>query len=214
MPESGRSGRPPQASWSDFLYMKGIRSARAFGKEMAYRTGMFGVAHRLRNRCSVTAVIFHRVLPREHPAWRGAGPAWTVLDTVFRDCLHFFSDHYTAISLQGLLDACADAKPLPPRPLLITFDDGWADTAEYALPILQEARMPATVFVVSDCVGRYELWQDTIVRTWHTRALQPCHFVRMWKATEVADRRPVPSSWDDISAVWSLIGRLSLLTPA
>jgi peptidoglycan/xylan/chitin deacetylase (PgdA/CDA1 family) len=43
---------------------------------------------------------------------------------------------------------------LPARPLLITFDDGWADNEEFALRALRERNLPAVVFVVAAGVHR------------------------------------------------------------
>lgn len=40
----------------------------------------------------------------------------------------------------------------------ITFDDGFANFAELAAPLLREHGLPATVFVVSDQVGRTNAW--------------------------------------------------------
>jgi peptidoglycan/xylan/chitin deacetylase (PgdA/CDA1 family) len=49
-------------------------------------------------------------------------------------------------------------QPLPARPVVLTFDDGYADLAEEALPMLIEQGFPATVFVTTGWLhdaGRY-----------------------------------------------------------
>jgi peptidoglycan/xylan/chitin deacetylase (PgdA/CDA1 family) len=43
--------------------------------------------------------------------------------------------------------------PLPPRPVLITFDDGFADLADIALPVLRRYRLVATAYVITSLVG-------------------------------------------------------------
>lgn len=43
--------------------------------------------------------------------------------------------------------------PLPPRPVLITFDDGFADLADTALPVLRQYRLVATAYVITSRVG-------------------------------------------------------------
>lgn len=40
-----------------------------------------------------------------------------------------------------------------PKNLLITFDDGWADNFQYALPILQRCQIPAVFFIVSQSMA-------------------------------------------------------------
>jgi peptidoglycan/xylan/chitin deacetylase (PgdA/CDA1 family) len=43
---------------------------------------------------------------------------------------------------------------------MLTFDDAYADLATYAFPALEAAGMRATVFVVTDCLGRGATWDD------------------------------------------------------
>lgn len=61
---------------------------------------------------------------------------------------------YTPLSLATVVHWLRDprgqrTRPLPERPVLITFDDGYADVHERALPVLTRYDVPATVFVTS-----------------------------------------------------------------
>jgi peptidoglycan/xylan/chitin deacetylase (PgdA/CDA1 family) len=47
---------------------------------------------------------------------------------------------------------------LPPRPVVITFDDGYLDNYEHALPVLQRFGAPATIFLVSERLGMTNAW--------------------------------------------------------
>lgn len=69
---------------------------------------------------------------------------------------------YTTISPDQLLDYLQDNKPLPEKPILITFDDGYEDTYTEAYPILQKYNFTATVFLVTDYVDseRYITWEQ------------------------------------------------------
>lgn len=50
-----------------------------------------------------------------------------------------------------------------PRPLAVTFDDGYADNYWNAIPILREHNIPATIFVTSGYVGKKEpFWWDRL----------------------------------------------------
>ena len=49
-------------------------------------------------------------------------------------------------------------------PLALTFDDGFANFAEHAVPVLQRLSFPATVFVVSGHCGRLNDWPGQPVR--------------------------------------------------
>ncbi len=63
----------------------------------------------------------------------------------------------TAMTVSGLAEALR-AGTLPDRVVAITFDDGFADTAEVAAPLLRAHGLPATVFCVSGFVGGANDW--------------------------------------------------------
>lgn len=79
---------------------------------------------------------------------------------------------YHVISPDDLLDAWETGKTLPPKPIVLTFDDGHADIYENVFPILQKHGVRATVFIVTDHVGtkNYLTWEQA-------RALQSGGFV-------------------------------------
>jgi peptidoglycan/xylan/chitin deacetylase (PgdA/CDA1 family) len=52
---------------------------------------------------------------------------------------------------------------VPPRGLVLTFDDGYADNLHTVLPLLEEHRIPATIFVTSGNRGG-EFWWDRLAR--------------------------------------------------
>lgn len=60
---------------------------------------------------------------------------------------------YHAISLARLLAAVVLHGTLPPRPVAITFDDGYRDVLWNAAPLLHRLHMRAAVFVITDRVG-------------------------------------------------------------
>ena len=70
------------------------------------------------------------------------------------------------------------------RVAVITFDDGYVDTLEHALPILQKHGFSATCYFISQRVGQYNEWDatklnvrkhlmnDAQIRTWHTAGME------------------------------------------
>ena len=54
---------------------------------------------------------------------------------------------YTVVGLDDVLAYYTDAAELPPRPVLITFDDGYRDNLEHAAPVLERYGYPAVLFV-------------------------------------------------------------------
>jgi len=55
------------------------------------------------------------------------------------------------------------AGTLPPRTACITFDDGYADNAEIALPVLQHYGVSATFFVASGFLNGGRMWNDSVI---------------------------------------------------
>ena len=85
---------------------------------------------------------------------------------VFEQHMRYVSRHLHAVSMEEVLDAVEVGTPLSDRAVLITFDDGYADFAEYAWPILKEHGLPATLFVSTAYPDRPDraLWWDRLYR--------------------------------------------------
>jgi peptidoglycan/xylan/chitin deacetylase (PgdA/CDA1 family) len=67
------------------------------------------------------------------------------------------------ITLDDWREAAAGRTGLPPRPVLITFDDGYRSVARIGAPILAAHKLPAVVFVCSDPIAnRRLLWFDAV----------------------------------------------------
>jgi peptidoglycan/xylan/chitin deacetylase (PgdA/CDA1 family) len=65
---------------------------------------------------------------------------------------------YQAVSIEMLVDWLEGGPALPEGACLITFDDGFRDVREYALPVLERLGWPFTVFLVSDLIGGQDEW--------------------------------------------------------
>lgn len=75
---------------------------------------------------------------------------------VIRDCCH-------PIALDDWRGALAGQGPLPPRPVLITFDDGYRSVLRLGAPILAAYGLPAAVFVCTGPIAtRRMLWFDAV----------------------------------------------------
>ena len=69
---------------------------------------------------------------------------------------------FRIIPLQEAVQKLRQGK-LPPRTVCITFDDGYADNAKIALPILQKHGISATFFVSTGFLDGGRMWNDTVI---------------------------------------------------
>jgi peptidoglycan/xylan/chitin deacetylase (PgdA/CDA1 family) len=67
------------------------------------------------------------------------------------------------VPLEDALDALAAGRPLPPRAVALTFDDGYRDNLELAAPVLRGYRMPATIYLVPGFLsGEQHAWWERL----------------------------------------------------
>jgi peptidoglycan/xylan/chitin deacetylase (PgdA/CDA1 family) len=184
---------------------------RSLAKTALYRAGPLEAYHRARNRRALTVVMFHRVLDRGDRRWAYCDPEYTIAADLFGRCLDFFRAHYHVVSLEDVL---APGAHLPDHPLLITFDDGWADHEQVALPLLANLGLPAVVFVAADAVDAQEpslFWEIRIVHAYRRGAISRAQLAALWNNAAPAHPPPAFDRFDDVRA---LIERLVALDPA
>jgi peptidoglycan/xylan/chitin deacetylase (PgdA/CDA1 family) len=148
---------------------RGAGAARHAAKVVCYYSGMLDVYHRLRNGNVLTVVTFHRLLMQDDVRADTALAQWSMTPAVFDQCLAFFARHYVPVSIADVLAAQKQERALPRRSLLVTFDDGYADNVDYALPLLKKHRVPALFFVSSDVLDKKaRCWTEELL--WMHRA--------------------------------------------
>ena len=97
--------------------------------------------------------MYHLVDDSPPPAGRWSA-ALTVLTPVFRQQMDYLAAHgYHPVTLEDIYAAMAGERPLPSKPVAITFDDGNKDGFTVAFPILQAHKFVATFFVITGFVG-------------------------------------------------------------
>lgn len=138
--------------------------------ECLYRCGVPRV-FRLLQRKSVLVLTYHDVLP---PGFPEGNPLFgmTVSTDEFEWQLDYVQKHYNPISSRQFTEWLLGAGSLPPRPVLVTFDDGHRNNLQYSLPSLQKRHIPAVCFVVAGNLGERKLtWvEEGYYRILFTRA--------------------------------------------
>ena len=97
-------------------------------------------------RNSAVIVAFHRI----QDTVRSDG--LTIDVGMFERYCRFFARHFRVISLRDLVHGLERGRGVK-RNLAITFDDGYRDNFENAVPVLEKLSLPATFFVVTRWIG-------------------------------------------------------------
>ena len=67
---------------------------------------------------------------------------------------------YAVIGLPEAVRGLSGESDLPPRAVALTFDDGYANFYQYAVPELARHGFPSTVFLISDMIGGRAEWLE------------------------------------------------------
>jgi len=73
---------------------------------------------------------------------------------------YLYQNNYHPISLEDLYGYLSAKQALPPKPVVITFDDGYKDTYEVAFPVLKQYGFKSTLFIPAGEVGVNLSWQE------------------------------------------------------
>jgi peptidoglycan/xylan/chitin deacetylase (PgdA/CDA1 family) len=107
-----------------------------------------------RGRLSI--LIYHRVLPQPD-----AINTWDVTAAEFDAQMRQLAAHFAPLPLEEAVERLGrDA--LPRGAVCVTFDDGYADNVNVALPILQRHAVPATFFIATGYLNGGRMWNDTV----------------------------------------------------
>jgi peptidoglycan/xylan/chitin deacetylase (PgdA/CDA1 family) len=131
---------------------------------------------------SATILMYHSVLP--DPTQQADSLGGIVhSESAFRGQMELLAREYHPISLDETLKYLRDGEDLPKRSVVVTFDDGYANNYDVAMPILNELSIPATFYVTVDCVENRRLpwpsrlrfvfcktklaeWRDPAAKSW------------------------------------------------
>lgn len=113
-------------------------------------TGLGFCAYIMHNaKDSVPVLNYHQINDRDENAL-------TVHTDQFEAQMKYLADNgYHVITPAEMIDAWDNGTALPDKPVIITFDDGYADNYRYAFPILQKYNLKGTIFLISDYVSTY-----------------------------------------------------------
>ena len=117
-----------------------------------YRT--FGRGERER----FVVLMYHRISASQTPDFLPS-PLTCPLSK-FLEHLAVLKQHFSVLALDEVREILRSGRELPPRTVVLTFDDSWFDNLEFAARPLAEAGLPGTFFIPSADIDREDLHPD------------------------------------------------------
>lgn len=126
-------------------------------KDLAKRAILASGALRLVSpNASAAVLMYHSVMP--DPATYADSLGGIIhSESEFGAQMELLSRDYHPISLEQLVENLKRGRDLPNRSVVVTFDDGYTDNSEVAMPILNHLGISATFYVTVDCVEQRKL---------------------------------------------------------
>lgn len=117
----------------------------------------------LRNRAVV--LMYHRVLTPDERRAAGSHPALVVDRDTFARQMALLKKRFVVLSVAEFADHVQHRRPFPSSSCIVTFDDGWRDNYDNALPILAGLGIPSLIFLPMNFIGRRRVfWQEALVQ--------------------------------------------------
>ena len=115
-----------------------------------------GVLRLISPRASAAILMYHSVM--ENPVEHADSLGGIIHSTSeFRAQMELLARSYHPLGLDDLVQKLNAGQVLPTRSVVITFDDGYKDNYEVAMPILNQLGIPATFYVTVDCLENRKL---------------------------------------------------------
>ena len=155
-----------------------------------------------------TVVNYHGVLPSDHFSSEPFLDGNLVRPEVLRKQLQFLKAHYQVVHPEDFRAFIEHGKPLPPRAVLLTCDDGLLNTLTDMLPVLQGEIVPCLFFVTAASCSDHPgmLWYDELYLLMRIRPLTaPALQLPSENGTESSSPKDFQSQW------WSVVRKASRL---
>jgi peptidoglycan/xylan/chitin deacetylase (PgdA/CDA1 family) len=143
-----------------------------------YRTGFARLLDTYWGPARLTVLAYHRIAEATAPDFAYYSPNVSASPAMFARQIAYVARHFNVIDLAALQAFIQLGRALPPRPLLITFDDGYLDNYTSAYPILRQYGLPAVIFLITDWIEKPIIpWWDECAYWFHhatnTHAMLP-----------------------------------------
>lgn len=112
----------------------------------------------------IPVLMYHKVV--SEPVTGSRHGTWVTVERFARQLASLRRRGMTTVTLRDCLAAARGERPLPPRPVILTFDDGYLDNYTNAFPLLVRFGMTAVVFLVADPALSSNEWDAAAGEPW------------------------------------------------
>ena len=159
------------------------------------RTGAWRLPAAWHGPRRLTVLAYHRIVDADAAGFRGYVGNASAAPDEFSAQIDWVTRHFTPVTLADVA-AALEGGPLPHRPLLVTFDDGYRDNLTTALPVLERHGARAAVFLATDHIGTGEpFWWDRAASCITAAADQRVRLPLVGEVSLGPDRHPVIRTW-------------------
>ncbi len=140
-----------------FLFHGAVPGARQAGSLWAYEE----------EPVEMVVLMYHSIDSHENRSDR-----YTITPQALRRDLEYLQkEGYGTVVMADVIGYVMDGTPLPPKPVMLTFDDGFYNNYLNAFPLLQEFEMRAVVSIIGEESDRFSLVDENSEKyaslTWH-----------------------------------------------
>jgi peptidoglycan/xylan/chitin deacetylase (PgdA/CDA1 family) len=108
----------------------------------------------------IPILVYHHVVPDHSP-----GVLYVTPDGFEQQLKYLRDNDYQSVSFTDLADCLEYGAPLPERPVILSFDDGWENQFAHAFPLLQQYGFTATFYVVTNYLDHQNFMTVDQLRT-------------------------------------------------
>lgn len=159
------------------------------------RTGAWRLPAAWHGPRRLTVLAYHRIVDPDDAGFRGYVGNASAAPDEFSAQIAWATEHFNPVTLTDVANALGGGR-LPPRPLLVTFDDGYRDNLTAALPVLERHGVGGAVFLATDHIGSGEpFWWDRTAWYFGAASEQRVRVPLLGEVSLGSDRRSAIRAW-------------------
>ena len=109
-------------------------------------------------------LMYHKV--GDYPKGSRLKPLWVTAEQFRSQMQYLKRNGYTTLTFTELAAIDDGKAPMPAKPCLVTFDDGYANNYELAYPILKELGLKGNIFLVYETIDSHNSWHNPESEAW------------------------------------------------